>query len=146
MVFNWLTLLKAVSRLVCRHCAVAFLVFYYWICWLMIISKWHSMEIHRVFFFVHRKLSIQLFKLNRKREIIHWYQSDDVIVCNSDKSVIINVVIMYPVDIEHDRNPFDDILILFPFRSSRIKSKYSKIREEIILNIIFIFKFGQWHV
>lgn len=96
-------------------------LFYNWICWLMIISKWHSMKIHRAFC-THRTLPIQWFN-SIESDIIYWYQSDDVIVRSSNKSVITNVDNMYPVDIEHARNPFDDILMLCPFRSSRIKSK-----------------------
>lgn len=57
-----------------------------------------------------------------KVNIIYWYQSDDVVVRTTHKSVVVNVDTntMDATDIVH--TPFDDILMLWPFRSSRIKS------------------------
>lgn len=70
--------------------------------------------------------------------IIYWYQSDDVVVRNIDKSVIANVDINNTnfTDIEHTRNPFDDILMLLPFCSSRIKSEMKQTTIiQLVLNI-----------
>lgn len=55
----------------------------------------------------------------------YWYHSDDVMVCcatNKNVAAIVDINTVNSAENEQARIPFDDILILWPLRSSRISS------------------------
>lgn len=99
------------------------------ICWLMMISKWHSLN--TLSFCTHHKTSDSIIQSQIESDIIYWYQSDDVVIRITDKIVCANVNINTIDAIGIAHTPFDDILMLWPFRSSRIKSEITENREII---------------